>query len=64
MICSIVECEQTSDDYILHIRRQDGSIVKIQIPREDSQDTHARDCMVYKPDRIHGLNLVTEGHGT
>ena len=66
MECTLVKSELVTDNYIVTIRRQDGSEVRVMIPREDSSVTYERDCMVYKPERktIFGLNLVTEDHYT
>ena len=60
MDCMIVRQELTEDDYLLTIRRPDGSEVKVLIPREDCSDVYVRQCMQNNLER--GLNLVTAGH--
>ena len=54
----IVKVESTDNDYQAEIKRPDGSIVKVLIPREDSP-TFASRCV---KEGVFGLNLVTEGH--
>ena len=62
MQCELVKTELLADDYIFHIRRRDGSVVKLLVPREDSAAYYERMCM--ENGAVHGLNLVTEGHYT
>lgn len=56
MECTLVKSEVVTDNYIVTIRRQDGSEVRVMIPREE------RDWI--KTGEVFGLNLVTEGHYT
>lgn len=64
MKCTLVKSEiNDEDNYVITIRRQDGSLVKILVPREDSPDEYVRRCMEHSM-VIHGFNLVTEGHYT
>ena len=60
MECTLVKSEVVTDNYIVTIRRQDGSEVRVMIPREDSSETYERNCI--RPGHLFGLNLVTEGH--
>jgi len=62
MKCTLVKSELGEDNYVLTIRRQDGSELQVLIPREDSAATYERDCI--KPGQVFGLNFVTEGHYT
>ena len=67
MECTLVKSELLDDEnYLVTIRRQDGSEVRVMIPREDSSDTREREVIIYKPERKFnfGLNLVCEGHYT
>ena len=67
MECTLVKSELLDDDnYLVTIRRQDGSEVRVMIPREDSTATYECVCMAYKLERkpIFGLNLISEGHYT
>jgi hypothetical protein len=60
---TLVKSELLDDDnYLVTIRRQDGSEVRVMIPREDSKAKYESDCI--KPGKVFGLNLVTEGHYT
>lgn len=63
MECTLVKSELVTDNYIVTIRRQDGSEVRVMIPREDSASYESR-CMEAGSSKIFGLNLVTEGHYT
>jgi hypothetical protein len=62
MECTLVKSELVTDNYIVTIRRQDGSEVRVMIPREDSKAKYESDCI--KPGQVFGLNLVTGGHYT
>ena len=73
MECTLVKSELLDDDnYIVTICRQDGSEVRVLIPREDSAATYEKDCVwfdrfkspVIADNKVLGLNLVTEGHYT
>jgi hypothetical protein len=63
MECTLVKSELFVGDYIVTIRRQDGSEVRVIIPREDSASYESR-CVEAGSGEIFGLNLVTEGHYT
>ena len=60
MMIEIVKVESLDDDYQVEIKRPDGSIVKVLIPREDSSGLGR--CVSKHPNAVFGLNLVTEGH--
>lgn len=60
MECTLVKSEVVTDNYIVTIRRQDGSEVRVMIPREDSGNSFERNCI--KLGQVYGLNLVTEEH--
>jgi hypothetical protein len=67
MECTLVKSELLDDEnYLVTIRRHDGSEVRVMIPREDSTATYESEVIIYKPERKFnfGLNLVTEGHYT
>lgn len=73
MECTLVKSELLDDDnYVVTICRQDGSKVRVIIPREDSTSSYERDCLwfdrfkssVIPEGKVFGLNLVTEGHYT
>lgn len=54
MECTLVKSEVVTDNYIVTIRRQDGSEVRVMIPREDSGNSFERNCIK--------LGQVTEEH--
>lgn len=69
MECTLVKSELLDDyDYVVTIRRQDGSEVRVMIPRENTG--WASDLVAINTERnpernhIFGLNLVTDGHYT
>lgn len=65
MECTLVKSELVTDNYVVTIRRQDGSEVRVMIPREDSEASYESNCIKHgKPNEIYGLNLVWEGHYT
>jgi hypothetical protein len=66
--CTLVKSELLDyANYLVTIRRQDGSEVHVMIPRENS-GSWPSDCVAFglarKPKPIYGLNLVTEDHYT
>ena len=61
MMIEIVKVESLEDDYRAEIKRPDGSIVKVLIPREDSSAIGSR-CVRNHPRAVFGLNLVNEDH--
>ena len=63
MECELVKTELLEDNYVFHIKRRDGSVVNLLVPREDSAADYERKCMEHT-EAVHGLNLVTEGHYT
>ena len=63
MECTLVKSELFGGDYIVTIRRQDGSEVRVMIPREDAGNYESL-CMENGEGQLFGLNLVTEGHYT
>jgi hypothetical protein len=63
MECTLVKSELLDEDnYLVTICRQDGSEVRVRIPREDSKAKYESDCI--RDGKTFGLNLVTEGHYT
>jgi len=67
MECKLIKSELLDDEnYLVTICRQDGSEVRVMIPREDSTATYESDVIIHKPERKFnfGLNLVTDGHYT
>ena len=63
MECTLVKSEVVTDNYIVTIRRQDGSDVRVMIPREDAGNYESL-CIENGDGQLFGLNLVTEGHYT
>ena len=60
----IVKVESLDDHYQAEIKRPDGSIVKVLIPREDSSSHASRCVSKHRKEAVFGLNLVMEGHYT
>ena len=58
----LIGVDDARDDYIAHLRRPDGVVIKVLIPREGSiYDRMADWDGVSSP---YGLNLVCDGHYT
>jgi len=60
-----IECrvsESYDEDYICDIKRPDGSIVSVLIPKENSGSHAAKVVADNDHDEPFGLNLVIDGH--
>ena len=55
MQVELIKCEEQDMDYLVVLKRPDGSTVSVLIPKESAY---------YKisPDEVFGLNMVFNGH--